>query len=355
MPAVAPGAIDCDLHPAVPNVKALLPYFDDHWRDMIVQRGVHELDSISYPNNAPMTARPDWKPETGKAGVDLDRLRVEALDGFQTSLAICNCLYGVQLLYTEDMAYAYARAVNDWMAAEWLDKEPRLRASIVIPPQNPVYAAAEIDRLAGDRRFVQVLMLVMDEMPLGRRRYWPIYKAAERHGLPIGIHAGSAYRHPVTPVGWPSYHAEDSAAQAQAFQTTLSSLMTEGVFAEFPELKVVLLESGFAWLPSHMWRLGKFWRGLRMEIPWVDRHPMEIAKDHVRLTINPRDVPPSADAVERLMKHFESDEMLLFSTDYPHWQFDGDDALPEGLSPALAQKICQDNPLATYPRLKETV
>jgi len=29
--------------------------------------------------------------------------------------------------------------------------------------------------------------------------------------------------------------------------------------------------------------------------------------------------------------------------------------LPEGLSPALAQKICQDNPLATYPRLKETV
>jgi hypothetical protein len=76
MPAVAPGAIDCDLHPAVPSVKALLPYFDDHWRDMIVQRGVHELDSISYPNNAPLTARPDWKPETGKAGVDLDRLRV---------------------------------------------------------------------------------------------------------------------------------------------------------------------------------------------------------------------------------------------------------------------------------------
>ena len=88
-------------------------------------------------------------------------------------------------------------------------------------------------------------MLVMDEMPLGRRRYWPIYKAAERHGLPIGIHAGSAYRHPITPVGWPSYHAEDSAAQAQAFQTTLSSLMTEGVFAEFPELKVV---SAGVWL-----------------------------------------------------------------------------------------------------------
>lgn len=355
MPAPMPGAIDCDLHPAVPSLKALLPYMEDHWAETFVQRGMHELDSIAYPANAPVTARPDWKPETGKAGVDLSRVQTEALDGFGTRFAICNCLYGVQLLYTEDMAYAFARAVNDWMAAEWLDREPRLRASIVVTPQNPEFAAAEIDRMAADKRFVQVLLLVMDEMPLGRRYYWPIYRAAERHGLPIGIHAGSAYRHPVTSVGWPTYYSEDSAAQSQAFQTTLTSLIAEGVFAEFPELKVVLMESGFAWLPSHLWRLGKFWRGLRMEMPWVDRHPMEIAKDHVRLTLQPRDAPPKPEDFERLMAHFDSDEMLLFSTDYPHWQFDGDDALPEGMSASLASKVCVDNPLATYSRLKEAV
>ncbi len=38
------GAIDCDLHPVVPNLRALLPYLEDHWRDMVVQRGVHELE-----------------------------------------------------------------------------------------------------------------------------------------------------------------------------------------------------------------------------------------------------------------------------------------------------------------------
>ena len=45
--------------------------------------------------------------------------------------------------------------------------------------------------------------------------------------------------------------------------------------------------------------------------------------------------------------------MLLFATDYPHWQFDGDDVLPAGLPERLLHKILIDNPLATYPRLQE--
>ena len=47
--------------------------------------------------------------------------------------------------------------------------------------------------------------------------------------------------------------------------------------------------------------------------------------------------------------------MLLFASDYPHWQFEGDAVLPAGLSAALLQRIRVDNPLETYPRLKETV
>ena len=50
-----------------------------------------------------------------------------------------------------------------------------------------------------------------------------------------------------------------------------------------------------------------------------------------------------------------SDELLLFSTDYPHWQFEGTHAIPAGLDPALARKIMVDNPLRTYARLRETV
>src|SRR5262249_58989552 len=122
---------------------------------------------------------------------------------FKSSLAICNCLYGVQLVLIEDMAVAFTRALNDWLAKEWLDRDDRLRASIVVPMQNVEAAVEEIERLAPDPRFVQILVLAMQEVPLGRRQFWPIYAAAERHKLPLGIHAGSSFRHPVTPRGWP--------------------------------------------------------------------------------------------------------------------------------------------------------
>ena len=63
------------------------------------------------------------------------------------------------------------------------------------------------------------------------------------------------------------------------------------MFAKYPELKVVLLESGVTWLPAFLWRFRKFWRGVRTEVPWVDRSPGEIVRDHFRLTIQPLDAP----------------------------------------------------------------
>jgi predicted TIM-barrel fold metal-dependent hydrolase len=352
---VIQDAVDCDTHPAVPGLKDLLPYLDEHWREMVLLRGMDELTSISYPPNAPSSCRPDWRPAQGKPAASLARMQREALDPFQCSIAICNCLYGVQLLFSEDLAAAYCRAVNDWMVAEWLDHEPRLRASIVIPVQNPELAVEEIERCAKDPRFVQVLMLAGADMPLGKRHYWPIYAAAQRHHLPIGIHAGSNYHNPPTAAGWPSTYIEDYLAQAQSFQTQLTSLICEGVFSRHPDLKVVMLESGVAWLPAHMWRLTKYWRGLRMEIPWVDRTPDEIVRSSIRFSLQPFDAPPTGDGLLKVFDHLQSDRLVLFSTDYPHWQFDGLDAIPDGLPADLVRRIAIDNPRETYARLMEPV
>jgi predicted TIM-barrel fold metal-dependent hydrolase len=355
MAAALPAGIDCDVHPAVPGMAALLPYLDPYWREQVAIRGIDGMDLASFPTMMDAHGRPDWRPAKGKPGASLDLLRQHALDGFGSRIAICNPLYGVEAIYNDHFAIAVARAMNDWLAAEWLDREPRLRGSIIIPAQCPADAAAEIDRVAADPRFVQVLLLAQGDAPLGRRQFWPIYEAAAKHGLSIGIHAGSAFRHAVTSNGWPSYHLEDYAAHAQAFQSNLLSLVHEGVFAKFPSLTVVLLESGFTWLPTFIWRANKTWRGVRAEVPWVDRPPGAIIRDHVRLTLQPSDAPPSGTDMERLLAMLGSDDMLLFSTDYPHWQFDGDNVWPDGFSDALKRRVLLDNPRNAYPRLKELV
>ena len=155
-----------------------------------------------------------------------------AFDQLGASHAICNVLYGAQAVYDPYMASAFCKAINDWIAAEWLARDPRLRASIVVPMQAPDLAIEEIERRAGDNRFVSVLVLAQGESLLGRRHYWPVWQAAEKHKLPIAIHAGSQYRQAPSSVGWPSYRYEYYLAEAQAFQAQVLSLIYEGVFVQ---------------------------------------------------------------------------------------------------------------------------
>jgi predicted TIM-barrel fold metal-dependent hydrolase len=350
------GAIDCDLHPAMPSVSALLPYLDDYWRDQLANRHIDRLPFTlaSYPTTSPLSARPDWRTASGTPASNLEAIQRNVLDPLAVGFAICNPLHGAVALFNDDMAAALCSAVNDWMARELLDRELRLRASILVPGQSPELAVREIERVAPDHRFVQVMLLAMGEVPLGRRAHWPIYAAAEKHKLAIGIHAGSTYRVAPTYSGWTSYRVEDYVAQSAAFETQLLSLVAEGVFQKFPLLKVVLIESGFTWLPTWLWRTNKTWRGVRAEIPWLDRSPAEIVREHVRFTLQPVDAPRAEpQMLLRTLEHMGSDRLLLFSTDYPHWQFDGDDVLPDGLPGDTIRKILTDNPRDTYPRLRD--
>jgi predicted TIM-barrel fold metal-dependent hydrolase len=349
------NAIDCDIHPGVPNVAALLPYMEPYWQDQFVSRGIDGIELASYPPKAPLTCRPDWRTPGKKPGSDLSQLCAQALDAFGTRLAICNSLYGGQVQLSETMAAAACSAVNDWITREWLDREQRLRASIVVSAQSPELAAEEIEHRAGDHRFVQVLLLASNEMLLGRRYYWPIWRVAEKYDLPVGIHAGTMYRDAPTPNGWPTHYLHDYAANSNLFASQLQSLISEGIFGKFPGLRVVLMESGVTWLPAFMWRSDKTWRGTRGEIPWVKEPPSHLLRRHVRLTVQPIDAPADPAQLERVIDQLGSDEMLLFSTDYPHWQFDGDQVLPAGFPHRLREKIMEENPMATFPRLRETI
>ena len=140
---------------------------------------------------------------------DLDFLREQLLDYWQIDIGILNTLYATGEQSNCAYGAAIAPAINEWIVRDWLEPEPRLRASIVVPYEDGHDAAAEIRSWAHDPRFIQIALVARTQEPLGRRKYWPMYEAAVEHDLPLGIHFGGALGLAITGAGYPSFYFED--------------------------------------------------------------------------------------------------------------------------------------------------
>ncbi len=285
------------------------------------------------------------------ATADPVALACHVLGARADNVAILNNLFPVTTFRDANLSAAFAGACNDWLADRFLSVEPRLRGSLLIPWGASDLAVAEIERWKDDHRSVQILGLVFGERSLGHRSYWPIYEAAERHGFAIGVHAGSSYHHAVTGSSWPSQLIEDYAAQSIGFHTQLGSFIVEGVFAKFPALKVVMIESGVTWAPLYLWRLAKFWRGVRLETPWLEKPPFDFVRSNVRFTTQPFDAPLEGETITSLIDQLGSDDVLLYPSDTPHRHVDPAGTLLTYLPATATRKIVSTNALATYARL----
>lgn len=338
--------IDCDVHVTPPTADELQPYLEPHWRDYVRDigfKGGGEAMANSYPLGTTGLSLASAAVRAGPAAADAAPLP----DG--VTHAVMTCYTGVEAIRHPDFAHAIARAINDWQADRMLADDARRRGSVVVSLREPARAAEEIRRMAADPRFVQVLLPVRSERPYGNRSYFPVFEAAAECGLVAAIHFGGFSENPSTASGWPDHYIEDYVVMAHTFQVQLTSLIVEGVFERFPELRVSLLESGITWLAPHLWRLDKEWKGLRRETPWVKELPSRYVHRHVRLTIQPVDAPqPGSLDVEMLLDHLGSDELLLYASDTPHDH--GED--PEdflGLLPAdIRDKVLTANAAAWY-------
>jgi predicted TIM-barrel fold metal-dependent hydrolase len=339
--------VDSDVHAVVPSLDALYPYLDDVWKQHIRERGWNGPSTDdTYPPGLPSTARPEWRPADGAVPASsISMLRDDILDPWDVDYAIVNCVYGIDA-GPPDLSAALARAANDWLIEEWLDADERLRASIVLPAGGPAAMAAEIDRVGDHPGFVQALLPVRSGRLYGNRLYHPLFEAVERHDLVAGIHwGGSNDSLPSTPSGQASWYTEEYAAEVQVYQAQLISLIAEGVFQTFPALRVTMLESGFAWVPLWTWDLDRGWKSARREIPWVDRSPFQLIRDHIRFSVAPTDAV-SSNQLAPVIKWLGSEDMLMFATDYPHMHDDDLqlllDAAPESMRPKLMSESARE-------------
>ena len=362
MSATAPGmrrprrvpaglaVIDCDVHIAPASPEELFPHLSAHWQEVLSTTQFRGPTDTAYPPGAATSVRPDLiEPDAGPPGSSLQLVQRQLLDPWDVEAAVLTPLYGVESVHNPDAAAALAAAVNDWQREQWLDRDPRLRGSAVVPSAVPALAAAEIDRIGDDGRFVQVLLPVRSLMPYGNRNHLPTFEAAARNGLAVALHFGGASGNPPTSTGWPTRYIEEYVDMASVFQSQLMNMIAEGLFDRFEHLRVVLAESGFAWLPAFLWRFDRLWRGLRREIPWTSRPPSQVVRQQVRVTLQPNDGPDDGAAFGRLLELLGSDELLLFATDYPHQQFgDAEQAIPDGIGDQLLAAILAGNARRFY-------
>ncbi len=358
------GLIDCDVHPYFTNgLHDLMPYMSKTWARRLgigddltwgSQFAASQFvlpQDVLYINSAGAT-RGDSSPEGRIPGSDPAFVVEQLLDpcGISRVVLLHGQLGGLGSLPDPDIAATIASAHNEWVQAKWFAHDSRFRGAMVVAPQDPAQAAQEIDRHADTPGFVGVY-LPLHRIALGERYYYPIYEAAERHGLPIVNHPAGTENVFATGPGMavtPTYYIEWHTALGQIHQSNVLSLICNGVFERFPKLKVVIAEGGFMWAIESMFKLDRDWQGLRNEVPWLTRPPSEYLREHIRFTTQPFVEPHRKEHIAPLLEMAYAEETFVFSSDYPHWDFDDPRQALKGVDRELRDKIYRQNPRSLY-------
>jgi uncharacterized protein len=234
------------------------------------------------------------------------------------------------------------------MRSEFLARDERLRASLVVSTVAPDDAVLEIERVGEDPGFVQVLLPVRSDLPWGHKTNHATFAAARSAGLQVGLHAwGRAGKAP-TPSGFTTTYLEDYLGNQPIAQAQVLSFVSEGVFERFPDLRVVVTECGFAWLAPLLWRFDKDWKGVWREVPWVKRRPSEYVHEHFRFTTAPAHLPSDPAALDQLLEMMDAPGMLMYASDHPHEHGDAIPALLDQLTDGERRRVLRGNADALY-------
>jgi predicted TIM-barrel fold metal-dependent hydrolase len=357
------GLIDCDVHPYLKSLNELIPYMDESLQRRLnigkfdksllknMNAGAFDFPKSRYVNPNYVLRLDAVTPSGDVPGSDPDFITKDLFDRFNTAYGILNAGHGsMSAHHNIDLAVGYSTAYNDWLYDEWINKDHRFKMTMVVAPLDPQLTVKEIERI-GRKPGVVGVNLQCTNIPLGHRHYYPIYEIAQEYKLPIVLHPdtdGSSEFSPVQAVGPASTYIEWHTSLSLTAQRQIMSLVCEGVFEKFPNLKFAFIEYGFAWLPSLMWRLDKNWKGLRDEVPWLKMLPSEYIRRNVRLSTQPSEEPFRPKDLLELIHMAKAEDMLMFSSDYPHWDGDISDRIFNHFPEELRRKIFYENAREAY-------
>ncbi|WP_257349001.1 amidohydrolase family protein [Pseudalkalibacillus decolorationis] len=357
--------IDSDVHSYFNSIEELVPYCDESlqkrlnigpfkkksFNGKVVSSGEFRFPECRYINPGSVLRLDAFSPNGSIPGADPEFVAKDLFDRSNTVYGVLNSANATMgAFHNVEIANEFNSVYNNWQYENWIEKDARYKMSMLVTPLDPVAAVKEIERI-GKKPGVVAINLQTTSIPLGKRHFYPIYEIAEAYGLPILMHPdseSSGENGPAQAVGPASTYMEWHACLGLIAQRNIASLVCEGVFERFPKLKFVFAEYGMAWLPGLMWRLDKNWKALRDEVPWLKNRPSEYIRRNVRLGTQPIEEPFRSKDLLEVIQMAGAEDMLLYSSDYPHWDGDEADRVFNSLPKDLKNKIFYENALNTY-------
>jgi predicted TIM-barrel fold metal-dependent hydrolase len=247
--------------------------------------------------------------------------RIKVLDAEGISAVILYTTVGLLWeaeLEDPELSQAYTRAYNRWICDFCADND-RLVPTAHLSLSDPVAAAAELERAVGaGARGAYVAPFTHDGRPLGHPTNDPVFAAAQALGVPFAIH-------PMFEPQWtkgtrmgPWENVKQlrllaSVAGSDGVRHQFTTLFDYGVFDRFPDLKVVVLESGGGWIGYWLDRIdavyGHTFIGTRVPL---GEKPSDYFRTRVWISCD-----PDERTIPALAARYGADR-FMWASDFPH-------------------------------------
>jgi 5-carboxyvanillate decarboxylase len=257
------------------------------WERIAVEEGflIPEIAALMRERTRQGDPPNPFRQEVFRALLDLGPGRIKAMD--EDGIAMQVCLLSASTIQDLDPAQGaeLAALANDRLAAAAKAFPGRIAGLAAFAPRDPARAAGELERA------VKRLGLkggIVNSHSLGEylddRKFWPIFEAVEAMGVPIYIHPRDPSPQMIKPfevfgfkIGW-SWAAETG--------THVIRLIGEGVFDQFPRLKIVIGHMGEN-VPFCLDRIDNryFWEHqMAGTAPKLKRRPSDYFRDNIVVT-----------------------------------------------------------------------
>lgn len=333
--------IDGDSHVAE-SIDDIVEYIDE-------DRFSGSLEILSHSTNPVMDVYSNSLPTPGfiHRGYDIDDVhtKFDQLEEFGITHALIGPTTNLNIASVDNpqLALALANGYNSWVLEEFIERHDRLYGHVLVPHHKPERAVEEIDRLADHPSIKGIYLPGTGTVPpLGDERYDPIYEAADRHDMPVVIHASIGASHTMFPTQtmWNETYAEEHViTHPFTHMWNLTTMLLRGIPERFPDVTFVFQEAGIGWIPYLLWRLDDHYLQFADELPYLEKLPSEYVRDQFYFTTQPlghtaRNGRHLAWAIE-----MAGPESIMYSSDLPHTDFDPPEELFDRIRPAFEDDV----------------